>query len=327
MDEYFCSGDLEEKDMDHFLLSANAVLPMFLQLAAGFLSQKAGILSREDVPRFNRVAFRIFLPCLLFYNIYKSDLSSAVKPGLLVFAAVGVLLVFFGAFLAARFLVREEDRKAVIAQGMFRSNFVIMGIPIAQALVGQDNLGPVTVLIAVVVPLFNFLSVILLEYFRGGRIRILKVMTEALKNPLIIGSLIGIVFQLLHIPLPGVAEKAVSNLGSIASPLQLFLLGAFFRFDGLRRYIRPLAAVTAVKLFVTPAVMLTAAALLGIRGGGFVGLIGVFASPTAVNSFTMVQQMKCGDAELAGDIVVITSALSILSMFLWIFTFKSLGLF
>ena len=313
--------------MDHFLLSANAVLPMFVQLAAGFLSQKAGILSREDIPGFNRVAFRIFLPCLLFYNIYTSDLSTAVKPGLIAFAAGGVLLVFFGAFLGARFLVKKQDWKAVIAQGMFRSNFVIMGIPIAQALVGQENLGSVAVLIAVVVPLFNFLSVILLEYFRGGRLNIPKVVTGILKNPLIIGSLIGILFQLLHIKLPGVVEKAVSSLGSIASPLQLFLLGAFFRFDGLKRYIRPLFAVTSVKLFLTPGVLLTAAALLGIRGGDFVGLIGVFASPTAVNSFTMIQQMKCGDAELAGDIVVLTSAVSIVSMFLWIFIFKSAGIF
>ena len=313
--------------MDHFLLSANAVLPMFLTLAAGYISQKAGILTREDVPRFNRVAFRIFLPCLLFYNIYTSDLSSAVNPGLIAFAAGGVLLVFLFSFLYARFLVKKEDWKAVIAQGMFRSNFVIMGIPIAQALVGQDNIGSVTVLIAVVVPMFNFLSVILLEYFRGGRVRILKILTEALKNPLIIGSLIGIAFQLLHIRLPAPALRAVSNLGNVASPLQLFLLGAFFRFDGLRRYLRPLFAVTAVKLFLTPAVMLTVAAMLGIRGGDFVGLIGVFASPTAVNSFTMVQQMNCGDEELAGDIVVLTSAVSIVSMFLWIFVFKSAGVF
>ena len=55
-------------------------------------------------------------------------------------------------------------------------------------------------------------------------------------------------------------------------------------------------------------------------------LLGVFASPTAVNSFTMAQQMG-GDAELAGDIVVVTSAVSMLTMFLWVFLFKSLGMF
>lgn len=309
------------------MLSANAVLPMFMLLAAGFLSQKAGVLTREDVPRFNKVAFRIFLPCLLFYNIYCSDLSAAVKPGLIIYAVCGVLLVFTAAYLSVQHLVRREDWKGVIAQGIFRSNFVIMGIPIAQALVGADQLGAVTVLIAVVVPLFNFLSVYVLERFRGGNVNVRKVLLEVAKNPLIISSLLGILCQLLGIRLPGLLEQTVSSLSVIASPLQLFLLGAFFRFDGLGRYLKPLTAVTTVKLFVTPAVLLGTAALLGIRGGDFVGLIGIFASPTAVNSFTMVQQMDCGDSELAGDIVVMTSAVSILSFFLWILAFKSLGIF
>lgn len=313
--------------MENFMLSANAVLPMFLLLAAGFLSQKAGVLTREDVPRFNKVAFRFFLPCLLFYNIYCSDLSAAVKPGLIVYAVCGVLLVFTAAYVAVKHLVPREDWKGVIAQGIFRSNFVIMGIPIAQALVGPDQLGAVTVLIAVVVPLFNFLSVYVLERFRGGTVNVRKVLLEVAKNPLIVSSLLGILCQLLGLRLPGLLEQTVSSLSVIASPLQLFLLGAFFRFDGLGRYVRPLAAVTAVKLFVTPAVLLGTAALLGIRGGDFVGLIGIFASPTAVNSFTMVQQMDCGDAELAGDIVVTTSAVSILSFFLWILIFKTFGVF
>ena len=67
-------------------------------------------------------------------------------------------------------------------------------------------------------------------------------------------------------------------------------------------------------------------ALLGFRDAAFVSLLGVFASPTAVNSFTMAQQMG-GDAELAGDTVVVTSAVSMLTMFLWVFLFKSLGMF
>ena len=313
--------------MNNFLLSANAVLPMFLQLAAGYVSQKIGILTREDVPRFNKVAFRVFLPCLLFYNVYSSDLSASVKPGVLLFALCGVILVFTGAMLGVRFFVKREDWKGVIAQGVFRSNFVIMGIPIAQALVGSNNLGAVTILIAVVVPLFNFLAVFTLEHFRGGKVQTKTVLIGVAKNPLIIGSLLGIAFQLLHLRLPWAAEKAVSNLGSVASPLQLFLLGAFFRFDGVKQYIRPLAAVSALKLFINPAILLTAAALLGIRGVDFVGLIGVFAAPTAVNSFVMVQQMHCGDEELAGDIVIMTSAVSILSFFLWILIFKSAGVF
>ncbi len=313
--------------MENLLLSANAVIPMFLLIACGFLSQKAGILTREDVPRFNRVAFRVFMPCLLFYNIYQSDLRASANLPVILFAVLGVLLVFTAAVLAVRRFVRRQDWQGVIAQGIFRSNFVIMGIPIAQALVGKDNLGSVTLMIAIVVPLFNFLSVFVLEHFRGGKISTGKVLLEVAKNPLIIGSLAGILFQLAAIKLPGLLEGMISSLAGIASPLQLFLLGAFFRFQGLRHFRRPLAAVVGIKLFLTPAIMLTAAALLGIRGGDFVGLLGIFASPTAVNSFTMVQQMHCGDQDLAGNIVVMTSAVSIVSFFIWIMVFKTAGVF
>ncbi len=313
--------------LENFILTVDAVVPMFLLIAAGYLAQKLGVLTRADVPRVNRLAFRIFLPCQLFYNIYSSNLHGAFHPGLMAFTVCGVCLVTAAAVQGVRRFETIQERKGVVAQGIFRSNFVIMGLPIAQALVGKDNLAPVAILIAVVVPMFNFFAVFVLERFRGMHVRTIAVLKEVIKNPLIIGSLIGILFQLLHLRLPALLEGTVSSLGSIATPLQLFLLGAFFRFDGLKRYLRPLTAVTLIKLLLIPGIMLGSAAALGFRGANFVGLIGIFGSPTAVNSFTMVQQMDCGDAELAGDIVVATSAFSIFSFFGWIWLFKSLGVF
>ncbi|MBO5544224.1 MAG: AEC family transporter [Oscillospiraceae bacterium] len=313
--------------MENLLLSVNAVMPIFLLMACGYLAQKLGAVSRQDVPRINRVAFHVFLPMLLFYNVYTSDLSSAVQPKLILFAVCSVLLVAAAALWGVMHFVDRDDRRGVIAQGIFRSNYVIMGLPIAEALVGADNLGPVTVLIAIVVPMFNFLAVMVLESFRPGRTKMGTVILGVIRNPLVVSSLAGIVFVLCGIHLPRLLEKTVQSLGSIATPLQLFLLGSFFRFGGLKRYRRELAVVTFIKLILTPAVFLSAAAFLGFRHVEFVALMGIFASPTAVNSFTMVQQMHCGDDELAGDIVVCTSLFCTLSFFLWIWTFKTLGVF
>ncbi|MER2152465.1 MAG: AEC family transporter, partial [Candidatus Limivicinus sp.] len=164
-------------------------------------------------------------------------------------------------------------------------------------------------------------------FFRGGKVKPGEVLIEILKNPLVVSSLLGILFQALPFRLPALAETAISNLGRIATPLQLFLLGAFFRFDGIKERLLPTAVVTAIKLFVTPGLLLSTAGMLGFRGVEFIALIGVFATPTAVNSFTMVQQMHCGDEELAGNIVVATSAVSMLSLFLWILLFRNLGMF
>ena len=302
------------------MISANAVLPMCLVMALGYGTRRLGWIRREEISAINKIAFRIFLPCLLYYNVYCSDLSGSFDPLLMAYAVGGVLLTF-GLSLGYTLLTEKlPERRGVMIQGMFRSNYVIMGIPVATALLGADQLGTVSILIAVVVPLFNMLSVVVLEVFRGQKPKPLHILGQIAKNPL------GILTLAAGIRLPHILEQTIQNISAIASPLQLFLLGAFFQFSGLKTYRRELVTVSAAKLIVAPGLFLGLGALLGFRGVAFVSLIGVFASPTAVNSFTMAQQMG-GDAELAGDIVVTTSAVSIPTMFLWIFLFKSLGVF
>lgn len=312
--------------MENLMISANAVLPMCLVMALGYGARRLGWLRREEISTINKIAFRIFLPCLLYYNIYCSDLSGSFDPLLMAFAVGGVLLTF-GLALGYTLLTEKlPERRGVLIQGMFRSNYVIMGIPVATALLGADQLGTVSILIAVIVPLFNMLAVVVLEVFRGQKPKPLHILGQIAKNPLVIGSVLGILTLVAGIRLPHILEQTIQSVSAIASPLQLFLLGAFFQFSGLKTYRRELVTVSIAKLIVSPGLFLGLGALLGFRGVAFVSLIGIFASPTAVNSFTMAQQMG-GDAELAGDIVVTTSAVSILTMFLWIFLFKSLGVF
>ena len=312
--------------MENLMISANAVLPMCLVMALGYGTRRLGWLRREEISTINKIAFRIFLPCLLYYNIYCSDLSGSFDPLLMAYAVGGVLLTF-GLALGYTLLTEKlPERRGVLIQGMFRSNYVIMGIPVATALLGADQLGTVSILIAIIVPIFNMVSIIVLEVFRGQKPKPLHILGQIAKNPLVIGSVLGILTLVAGIRLPHILEQTIQSVSAIASPLQLFLLGAFFQFSGLRRYARELTAVVAAKLVVFPGLFLGLGALLGFRDAAFVSLLGVFASPTAVNSFTMAQQMG-GDAELAGDIVVTTSAASILTMFFWIFLFKSLGMF
>ena len=312
--------------MENLMISVNAVLPMCLVMALGYGTRRLGWLRREEISTINKIAFRIFLPCLLYYNIYCSDLSGSFDPLLMAYAVGGVLLTFGLALGYTLLTDKLPERRGVLIQGMFRSNYVIMGIPVATALLGADQLGTVSILIAVIVPLFNMLAVVVLEVFRGQKPKPLHILGQIAKNPLVIGSVLGILTLVAGIRLPHILEQTIQSVSAIASPLQLFLLGAFFQFSGLKAYRRELVTVSIAKLIVSPGLFLGLGALLGFRGVAFVSLIGIFASPTAVNSFTMAQQMG-GDAELAGDIVVTTSAASILTMFLWIFLFKSLGMF
>ncbi len=309
---------------DKLLLCLSAVLPLLLVVAVGYAAKRAGLIREEDVPRANKWAFTVFMPLMCFYNIYTSDLRSAVRPQLILFTVCAIVAVYaLSVLFAARAVKRRESRSAVV-QGMFRSNYVILGLPLAAGLTADGDIGVAAVLGAVVVPIFNALAVITLEVYRGGKPDGKKLLLGILRNPLILGSVAGILFLALDIRLPEIIEKPVRDLGKAASPLMLFLLGAFFNFrirGGARGY---LAAVCLGRLLVIPALTLSCALLLGFRGIELISLLAVFASPAAVASFTMAEQMGA-DAELAGNIVVSTSFLSAFTLFGWSFLLKMLN--
>jgi len=222
-------------------------------------------------------------------------------------------------------LEKENPRRGVLIQAMFRSNFALFGLPMAESLCGAERMGPTSLLIGVCVPLVNILAVITLETFRGGKPSAKKMLIGIAKNPLIVSSVLGVGFNLLNIPLPSAVHKTVTDLGKVATPLSLVALGASFTFASAAKYRKHLVLGVGGKLVACPLIMVTLGALLGLRAEMLVPVLIFFGAPTAVSSFPMAQQMD-GDGELAASLVVFTSALSILTIFVWVFVLKSISL-
>lgn len=78
---------------------------------------------------------------------------------------------------------------------MYRGNFVLFGLAIADSLYGKESLGTVSLLTAIVIPTFNVIAVILLEYYSGNEVNKIKLIKQVFKNPLIIATLTAIVFS------------------------------------------------------------------------------------------------------------------------------------
>lgn len=311
--------------MDNLILCLSAILPILLLAALGYTAKRAGLIREEDVPRANKWSFAIFMSLMCFYNIYTSDLSSALRPRLIVFTLLAILAEYALSFLCTRG-IKEPARRGVMIQGLFRSNYAILGLPMAAGLAAGGDIGVAAVMGAVVVPCFNVLAVITLSLFNGSKVELRKLLLGIARNPLILGTAAGLLFLLLKIRLPQVLKKPVQDLAKAASPLMLFLMGAFFRFRSDRATRKAASLVCVGRLLVIPALILGLAALLGFRGVELITLLAVFATPTAVASFTMAEQMG-GDAELAGSIVVTGSFLSAFTLFVWSFLFKMLNFY
>ena len=316
---------------ENLAISVNAVLPLIICMAAGYLFRRTKLVDEGFCRKCNTFCFKTFLPLMIFMNVYNSDLESAVQPGAFLFAAAAVLVIFAASFLLIPRIVRQgsvdsaASRQAVLIQCIFRSNFVIFGYQVVANVYGAGQAAVASVMAAIVVPLYNVLAVITLEYFTNSKNGLRPVILGIIKNPLIIGAVAALLFKLSGLTLPAPLYTGLSDMAGMATPLALVVLGGTFHFDALRRNAGALAIGTLGKIVVSPLVMVPIAAALGFRDANLLSLVIVFASPAAVNSYTMAAAYG-HDPELAGQLVVVTSVLSMVSVFGWIFLLRTLGL-
>ena len=312
--------------MDNFLLTLNIVLPVFLVMVVGYVCKAAGMILQIAEKTMNKLVFNVFLPVSLARSLMNIQEDSQLNPWVLGFCAAGVVATFLAALLVVPRVEKVNARRGVLIQGSFRSNYAIFGLPLAEALFPQGDGGVAAMMVIATIPVFNVLAVISLEFFRGGKCDFKRVALGVLKNPLIWGCAIGFLVSKLPFDLPDFALSTVNKLASVASPLALFVLGASIDLKKIRGNKGALLWGTGVRLVLVPAVLLTIAYFLGFRGAEFSALMIAFGSPCAVSSYTMAAQMG-GDEDLAGQLVMATTVLCSVTMFLMIFCFKTWGIF
>ena len=310
--------------MENLILSFNVVAPLFFMMVLGYFLKYIKMYDQHTLDIMNKVVFKVFLPVLLFYNVYTTDLGEAFDVKLILYAASGVIILFLLLLLIVPRLEKENPKRGVLIQGVFRSNFVIFGIPVATSIYGEGNVGTTAMLIATIVPLFNVLAVISLEIFRDSQINVKKIAKGVITNPLIIGAVIGIIFLLIGIQLPTSVLSTVKDISKIATPLGLILLGASFSFSDVKKYLNETIIIVIVKLVLVPAIMVPLSVYLGFRGIALLTLTIIYGAPTGVSTFQMAKQMD-GDSDLAAQLIVFTSFFCIITMFIWIYILKSMA--
>ncbi len=306
------------------LFSFNTVFPLLVMMMAGFGARRLGWLSDSATRQINNCVFRLFLPLLLCYNILDTDPGAAVDGKALLFAGVACVTMFLLLFWLIPRVVKDHQSRGVMIQGICRSNYAIFGIPLVLMMYPDADASVAVMMVLVAVPIFNILSTVALMLYSKEAVSAWRIIKGVLLNPLILGTATGFLLWKLGVQIPAVLDTPFRKLGSIATPLSLFLLGASLDF-GKAKANRVLLSWSVVgRLVLVPLVCLSAALLLGIRDVALAAMIALFASPTAVSSYPMAQQMGGDDALAAGQ-VVFTTVFSVVTVFLWVFALKALS--
>ena len=288
----------------HLIVAVKAIIPLFLLIGVGVFVRWRKMLTDTELEHVNAMIFKVFFFCMMFYNMYTTTIADALRPRLIAFTVSALFIVLLVSAFVVCSVEKDNRSRGAMLQALFRSNYVLLGIPMVENIFGAE---------AVAVP-------------GAGRFSLGETLLTVLKNPMIVGAILGEAFMLLGITLPEPVLKPVRQISSCTSPVALIILGASFRFGEISKEKRNLVIVVLGRLMVIPALVLGAGYFMGFRGVDFVTLICVFATPCAVASFAMAQQLG-SNAELAGSSVVLTSAFSSITLFFWVVLFQMLGVF
>ena len=312
--------------LESFQVAFNAVMPLLLLLGVGWAAVRSGVTDRAFMNRLNTLNFRLFFPFLMFNNIYGAKPENLPSLTLMIAGPLSVILVILVLMWIVPRIVKENPRRGVIIQGIFRSNFIIYGIPLTTYVFGAEKSSVAGMMTLIMVSLFNTAGVIVLEIFReGGKVRLKPLLLGLLKNPLLQGCAAGLLFYLLQIRLPDFIASPVSSLASLATTLAMIVLGANLVFEELKKNRKPITAVLLVRLVLLPLIMLPLGWLIGLRGVELFLILMIFGTPVATSSYPMAQNMG-GDGPLAGQLVFVSTVVSLGTIFLFIYAMSRLGL-
>lgn len=364
--------------LDILITSVNAVVPIILLILLGYLLKRFRFLNRNFIKIGNKFVFKVCLPCMLFMNIYdKMDSFADIRWDVVIYSVVAICVIFALGLLTAILTTKQGKRRGVILQCSFRSNFAIIGLTLVERLGG--DVGIAGIISAFSIPVFNILAVVALSVFANeeeivpneyvsegmndetqaaaqsspgvgaakSKHSVRNILLNIVKNPLIIGVVVGLVFV-------GIREieracnggeviftfkndikffyTAVADLKAIASPLALIVLGGQFEFSAVKGMTKEIVVGTVWRIVLAPLLGIGAAYLLSMYTDLFTfgseiypTLIALFGTPVAVSSAIMAGEMG-SDEQLATQLVVWTSICSIATIFAMVFILMSCGL-
>ncbi len=309
-----------------FMVAFNAVAPFLILLGIGFAAVRLKLTDRPFMDRLNALNYKLFFPFLMFNNVYSAKPENMPSLKLILTGVLSVSLLIVLLIIIVPRIEKENPRRGVIIQAVFRSNFIIYGIPLTTYVFGAERSSVCGMMLLVMVSLFNIAAVIVLEMFReGGQVSMKKLLLGVIRNPILQGCLAGLAFYLLRIRLPAFLATPVSSLAGIASNLALVILGASLKFEELKKNSRTVTTVLLVRLILLPVVMLVFAYFIGLRGVELFLILMIFGTPVATSSYPMAQNMG-GDGQLAGQLVFVSTVASLVTIFVFIFALSRLGL-
>ncbi|MER1947174.1 AEC family transporter [Stutzerimonas stutzeri] len=287
-----------------------ALWPLFALIVAGYFLRLRAFPSEEFWPGAERINYFVLFPALLFSSLATAPLDNPALPQLAGAVMLGLGLAWVGLLIAKRLRGWSVGRFGAITQGVLRFN-TYLGLAAVGSLFGKEGLALAALMLALMVPTVNVMSVWALTAERGVSVR--GLLLPIAKNPLILACLTGALVNLSGLELPGGTDRLLGLLAAASLPLGLLCVGAALKPQELGGEIPALGWNCAVRLLAVPLLAYGVAVVLGLPAMETTILVLFFALPTAPTAYVLTRQLG-GDSHLMAGIITLQTLLAAASL-------------
>ncbi len=307
------------------------VSSIFGLIGLGYLVARSRLLPVATGEALNEFVFTLPIPLLLFNTLATADFQG-VSPWRIwaaYFIPFAIVWILSGQMIQRVF--GRDARAGIVAGGSAAySNALLIGLPLMQTALGEKGTIFLIAIIAVHLPILMTISILLNEWMlaaggkgaeapRGHVLRRLGL--SLVRSPIMIGVFAGLLWRLTGFAIPTVAAKIIGPLGGSAGALALVSCGMGLVNFGMARQIKPAVAISALKLFLLPALVFVAARAIGLPPIGVTALTLTGACPAGVNTFLIASRLGTGQA-LASNTLLISTAAAVVTVTIWLSILK-----
>ncbi|MBP1851663.1 AEC family transporter [Rhizobium halophytocola] len=302
------------------------VAPIFILILLGWLLVRFGVLQAEIGDGLGEFVFKVAVPVLMFQTISEADFHGA-SPFRLWAAYFSAVIVAWtlGHLIATRIFGRDERLGVLAGVSAAFANNVFIGLPLVGHIVGPAGIVPLSILLAVHLPLMMVVGTVMMENADRkvgggsgrGLVQILgQVGMNLLRNPLVIGLAVGLLVHLVSLPIPVLVHDITHQIAGMAAPAALISLGMALNKYGVSGNLGLASLISVLKLVVMPAVVWCACHIVGLSPTWTSALVLTSSVPTGINAYLIANRFGVGHG-LTASTITLTTAVGILSVSFW----------
>lgn len=291
---------------------ATAIVPICLLLVLGYIARRTQFLPDSFWQPAERATYYVLFPLLLINELAYAQFILADASIIIGYALAIPLIASALCLLALILLPMNGADFTSFFQGGIRFNTYI-GLAVASSVLPKSSMALASLLIAIMIPVINIICVTIFAVFTHGKASLKTIGLNIVKNPLIMGSLIGIIINLTGLVIPDIAVNVMQKLAQMALPLGLLAVGAGLNLHQWRGMGNIVIVSSFIKLALLPLIIYACNQVFLISPALNTVLVLFSALPTASSAYILARQLG-GNAELMAIIITAETLISLISL-------------